>query len=277
MAANNPDAGRAYNNLAELLADQGELRRAHELWLEGKTVAERLGNASVQRYIDGMLIGSAYASGRWDECLAAAQSFIAECAAGSPHYLEHSAQADRARILLARDDPGEAAAATIRAIALAREANDAQALLPALVLQVDIYRKLGRDDEARAAAEEALSRLRRGMVQGMQTTVALALAADQLKLHDETRAVLTSLPPTPWTATACATLDGKLERVANVLRGFGDLPREAEVRLRFAAVLVTAERGREADEQLDSALEFYRSVAATRYIREAEALVAATA
>jgi hypothetical protein len=89
--------------------------------------------------------------------------------------------------------------------------------------------------------------------------------------------VLTSLPPTPWTATACATLDGKLERVANVLRGFGDLPREAEVRLRFAAVLVTAERGREADEQLDSALEFYRSVAATRYIREAEALVAATA
>jgi hypothetical protein len=36
-------------------------------------------------------------------------------------------------------------------------------------------------------------------------------------------------------------------------------------------------RRREADEQLRSALAFYRSVGATRYIRQGEALLAASA
>jgi len=42
-------------------------------------------------------------------------------------------------------------------------------------------------------------------------------------------------------------------------------------------VLVRDGRRAEADEQLQRALGFYRSVGATRYVREAEALLAATA
>ena len=51
----------------------------------------------------------------------------------------------------------------------------------------------------------------------------------------------------------------------------------AWVRLRAAQALVAENRRAEADEHLGRAVAFYRSVGATRYIREGEALFAATA
>ena len=49
------------------------------------------------------------------------------------------------------------------------------------------------------------------------------------------------------------------------------------MRLRAAESLVAQGRRAEADVQLQKALAFYRSVGATRFIREGEALLAATA
>jgi hypothetical protein len=49
------------------------------------------------------------------------------------------------------------------------------------------------------------------------------------------------------------------------------------MRLCAAEQLVAEGRRAEADEQLAQALAFYRSVGATRHVREAEALLAATA
>jgi hypothetical protein len=48
-------------------------------------------------------------------------------------------------------------------------------------------------------------------------------------------------------------------------------------RLRAAEQFVAEGRRAEADEQLRSALSFYRGVGATRYVREGEALLAASA
>jgi hypothetical protein len=62
-----------------------------------------------------------------------------------------------------------------------------------------------------------------------------------------------------------------------MLGEMGALPEEAFVRLRSAEALVEAGRRADADVQLDRALAFYRSVDATAYIREAEALFAASA
>ena len=53
------------------------------------------------------------------------------------------------------------------------------------------------------------------------------------------------------------------------------VPLSAEARLLAAAGLVNAGRRQEADEQLRQALAFFRSVGATRYIREGEALLEA--
>jgi hypothetical protein len=71
--------------------------------------------------------------------------------------------------------------------------------------------------------------------------------------------------------------EGDYARAADVYAEMGALPNEAYTRLRAAEELVAEGRQAEADEQLRSALAFYRSVGATRYIREGEALLPLTA
>ena len=57
----------------------------------------------------------------------------------------------------------------------------------------------------------------------------------------------------------------------------GAVTSEAFYRLRAAEALVAEGRQAEADEQLRPALAFYASVGAMRYVREGEALLAASA
>ena len=71
--------------------------------------------------------------------------------------------------------------------------------------------------------------------------------------------------------------DGELERAAEMFVQIGSMPDEARARLRAAEQLVASGRRAEADEQLQRSLAFWRSVGATRYIREGEALLAQSA
>ena len=73
------------------------------------------------------------------------------------------------------------------------------------------------------------------------------------------------------------SLAGDLRGAADVLAEIGAPPSEAFFRLRAAEALVAEGRRAEADEQLRPALAFYRGVGATRYVREGEALLAASA
>jgi uncharacterized protein HemY len=63
---------------------------------------------------------------------------------------------------------------------------------------------------------------------------------------------------------------------AEILHRAGSRPEEAEARPRAAEQLVAAGRPAEADQQLKQALAFYRSVNATRSVRECETLLAAS-
>ena len=93
---------------------------------------------------------------------------------------------------------------------------------------------------------------------------------------DHTLALLLSLArQIPAMSKAMAA--GEFAEAARCFAELGVATFEAQARLRAAADLVAAGRRREADEQLARALAFYRSVGATRYIREAEALMAASA
>jgi class 3 adenylate cyclase/tetratricopeptide (TPR) repeat protein len=271
-ATNNPELGRAYNNLAAM-QDNGD--RAYELQLRGKEAADRLGNAPVARFIQGQLLLAAFDLGRWDDFMREANEFIAACEAGSPHYAEGYARERRADVLLARDDPDGAAVDAARALELARQAKDPQSLQPALAVQVRVELALGQLPEARRTARELLSLL-------ASTTTAfgimtLALNADTLGVREELPAVLARLPESPWTRAAAAILDGDLVRAADLIGESAWRVDEAELRLRAAEVLVAAGRGPEGDVQLQKALTFFRSVGATRYIREGERLLAATA
>ena len=82
---------------------------------------------------------------------------------------------------------------------------------------------------------------------------------------------------TPWLLAARAIAAGDFVRAAGIFQEIGDASTEAFCRLRAAETLVAAGRRAEADEQLRPALAFYRSLGATRYIREGEALLAASA
>jgi hypothetical protein len=70
---------------------------------------------------------------------------------------------------------------------------------------------------------------------------------------------------------------GEFDRAANLYAAIGSLPQEAYARLHAAEQLLADARRTEASVQLQQALAFYREVGARLYLREAEALVAASA
>ena len=90
--------------------------------------------------------------GRWDEALEGEGAFIAECEAGSPHYLEAAARANRAVIREARGDVDGALADSRRAVDLARESGDPQEVLPQLGSAVDVLESTYAHEDARRTA-----------------------------------------------------------------------------------------------------------------------------
>jgi len=98
-----------------------------------------------------------------------------------------------------------------------------------------------------------------------------------LGFGDEYSALMAGAPDVPWARAAGAICSGDFREAADVLGQIGYRPGEAYARLRAARQLVEDGRRAEADEQLQQALAFWREVGAMRYVREGEALLAASA
>jgi hypothetical protein len=81
----------------------------------------------------------------------------------------------------------------------------------------------------------------------------------------------------PWLSAARSFAAGDLRAAADVCSAMGAVTEEARDRLWLVEALIDRNRRAEADVELHRALDFYRSVGATRYIREAEGLLAASA
>ena len=271
-ATNNPALGRAYNNRAAM---ESNLGRAHEWQLLAKEAADRLGNGPVGAFVEGQLLMSEFDLGHWDEFLRGSERYLAACEAGAPSYNEHFVRDRLAEILVARDEPEAAAPEVARGLALAREIKEPQALQPALAAHIRTDVALGRLESASELARELLALLERGVTTfGL---IQLALEADLLDLRDDLVRVLPKLPERSSVRIAAAILEGDLVRAADIQADEGWLAAEATLRLRAARELVAEDRRAEADVQLQQALAFYRSVGATRFIREGEALLAAAA
>jgi hypothetical protein len=82
---------------------------------------------------------------------------------------------------------------------------------------------------------------------------------------------------TRWLEAAEAIIAGHWTGAADVYDRIGARSSEAFARLRAGEQLARAGRRAEADAQLLLAVDFCRSVRATRYLRQAEALLAASA
>ncbi len=213
----------------------------------------------------GVAITKHFYAGQWHEALQQAEAFIAECQAGAPHYLEAGAHWTRALICLARADPDGAAADALRAEELGREREDPQVLLPGLSARLRVEFELGHLDHAAVLAAELLGRP--AAITEIPPAVELAWTAKALQTEDAVREWIEAIViQSAWSDAALAILDGELERAADLFMQIGSLPDEARARLRAGDA-----------ENVAKALAFYRSVGATRYIRQGEALLAASA
>jgi hypothetical protein len=103
------------------------------------------------------------------------------------------------------------------------------------------------------------------------------LAAEILGRRDEARRWIGDRRDSPWFAVAHALADQEFARAAEALDSMGAARSAALARLRAAQELGKTARPAEVDDHLRHALGFFRSVGATRFIREGVALLAASA
>ena len=273
-AVNSPLVSTVLNNLGVEASSRGDVTRAGELYREGLRAAERVGDRDSARFMRGNLLFTGFFTGRWDEMMADADRFIAECES-SPHYQEGGARMSRAFVRLARGDRPGALADWERMLALARETKEPQRMGPALLQTARGYALLGRDAEARALASEAMD-LARGRPELGELMGHVAGVAKQLGLREEMQEIAAQAHETPWQRAAVSALSGDFVTAAEIYAESGATTIEADARFWAAHELIEAGRRAEAEKQLEKALTFYRSVGATFFIERGERLLTDT-
>ena len=270
-ATGSPMLAGALNNLAVVL-DNTDVRRVLDLARETLREAERFGDVLLMRFARGNLVPSQWILGDWDEALAAADEFVAECEQGSPHILEGLTRLFRGYIRLARGDRDAALPDFERALELARERRDhADLLVPALVRTAWAYLQLGRVAEARGLFAEAVPMLSEHPYAGPW---AVAEVAVDLGETASIRDVFADLSPSPGHRAEVAVLEGDFEQASRLYGEANIRLLEAEARLRHAEQLVARGSSAEARIPLEQALAFYRSVGATLFVERGERLLA---
>ena len=237
------------------------------------------GSDSLVRWYQGSLADHRYRRGDWDEAYRNADGYLASVEAGSPSVGSWQVSFVRAEIRLAKGDSAGAIADAEQALATGREIAEVQALGFVRAGCAHVFMTAGDHGRATALADELLESLRRG--ESMQFAVinlpVFASTAVQLGRGAELEEALAGQPQIRWTEAVQAYVSGDFVQAADILRRAGARADEAEARLRAAEAFIGEGRLEEADEQLERALAFYRSVGATRYAQEGEALLARTA
>jgi tetratricopeptide (TPR) repeat protein len=264
-------------NLASGLWEQGQLERASALREEAEESSCRFGQIAHQRWCQGEHVVDQFVLGRWDEALAGADAFLAVVEAGSPHYFAPLCYVVRAQVRLGRDDLPRALIDAERALELARLAKDPQ-IYSSLSACGYVFLEGGSRERARLIADELLAELRAGSGLG-SVLPSLHILSWTLTALGRAEMLIDTVPSAenPWIRAALAFAAGDLREAADVCAAMGAATEEARDRLWLAEALIDQGHRAEADVELGRALAFYRSVGATRYIREAEGLLAASA
>ena len=217
--------------------------------------------------------------GRWNEAEGQADAFLSNAGAGHSRYMATAALLIRSLIRFARGDSAAALEDSDAVLGLARAAADPQVLLPALAFHSHILLATDPRADAGAFLDEVIER-RQAFPSGLVShwaipfVVVLKALGRAQQFEEIARNATIS---TRWLEAGLAYASDAFSEAADTLGEIGSGPDEAFVRLRAAEALVESGRRAEANVQLELALAFYRSVGATAYIREAEALFAASA
>jgi class 3 adenylate cyclase/tetratricopeptide (TPR) repeat protein len=262
------EAARGCGNLAAMLAEHGQLGRSLEANAEARALAERFRASWYTRWLRSNEAELLFHRGAWDEALAAAEEVI-----GEQTMMAIGLRGLRARIRLARDDEAGALADAGEGIELARASGERQLLLSALSDGALVLATAGHLGEAETLVPELLAAWDAHQP-SLPTELMVALS---WVLHLTGRPFTSVVADrgatrTPWLDAATAVANGELALAADVFERMGSKPNEARARLE-AARRLAAEDLAEAREHCRRALSFYRSVGATRYLREAEELL----
>jgi class 3 adenylate cyclase len=267
-----PDIFRCYNNLAMSLAFVGAPAGAIlEVTEAGIRAGERFGDRAMVRALRGNAPWQYFETGDWERALLLADEFISEVEAGAPSFHATSSYLARTWIRLGRGDLEGAVDDASSMIALAREEGGSRDVEDLGTLG-RVLLASGRADEARAVADELSEIASRNPPESLDAVLFLNSQgrSDQLL-----RTLKQKQIKTPLTTAAIAAAQGDYSSAADVYGELGYRATEADARLRAAEQLVREGQRAEADVELQRALDFYRSVGATRFIRQGEALLAA--
>jgi class 3 adenylate cyclase/tetratricopeptide (TPR) repeat protein len=268
---------RGLNNLAELAIAAGDLPAAFEVYDRTRREFTQFGVPTYLLWLDVQEASLAFLIGRWDRALDLIEPILARFDAGTTHYLETDARGTRAPILHARGETRAGLADVERGLAVARSAKDPQIVVPALGSVAGLLARDGRLEEARRLLDEALA-ICRGVTPYYSFAPTLLVGVLDVGMEDEFAEVFgPHADRDPWTGAAVTAWRGDLLGAADLLERHDGSVLEADLRVRAAARLHAAGDTAGAEEQRRRAVTFYRSVGATERIREADALLPATA
>jgi class 3 adenylate cyclase/tetratricopeptide (TPR) repeat protein len=265
------ELGRIYNNLAWAYGAAGRLPEAREMFETRLANARHYGLQADVRWGAAMLCEFTYVLGDWEATLRLVEELLADPLVPQWH---DGALMLRALIRLGRSDLQSAWSDVQRALEVAINAEgDWPAYLRAVAVRVALA--AGREQDARVLAGELEVILNdvdlRAFVWPLQL-FEVAAALDELGLPlDPLATIAAGHPERVWHRAAEALARGATLDAAEILASAGAETHAAHFRLRGAQTLDAADRTAEAGVQRERALEFYRSVGATRYLRESEA------
>ena len=263
---------RALNNKAQVLEHTQGFAAMEPAVDEENAVAEHYGYREWLRWARDKRASLLYHTGRWAESQETHADLIADIDAGSQHYLAGTWLMFRSRIRHAQGDVAGASEDARDALQLARNAGDDQMVGPVVAWNVRF--------ETPDLFDEMLEIWRRsGPVLGPPTGVHdMAVAAVRLEReNDFVSALEGAVGGRPWVEAGLAYVSGDFTGAAERYAALQALPQEADARMKAAKQLIAENRRSEGDAELQRALGFWRSVGATAYLSEGEALLAASA
>jgi tetratricopeptide (TPR) repeat protein len=266
---------RGYNNLLHIVLELGALDRAADLAERAIESAERFGYAEWLHWLREKRTQLWHLSGDWDDALRMADAELHAVEAGTPHYLETAWSALRCLVRLPRGDRAGAVSDSERCLEGGRRVGDAQMLQPALALRISVLVEVGEPERAVPLLDELLGAMAERIGLRSHYWWYLTEAAVQFGRRDDLLALARTAGRGPWIEAATARALGDLETPVAIFARIGARPLEAAARRRAAEALFAEGRRAEADEQLEPALDFWRSVGATAYLHDGEALQAA--
>ena len=229
---------RGMNNAAAQHVIDADLEGRDEQIRELRDLSERYGYRGFLRFLDGGPgIESPYHAGNWDESLQAADAFVADVEAGSPHYQAGNAYSMRALMRIARDYEAGALSDVEHALELAPNVGDPQSFVAVLAHCGTVYERAGDERRASDVLETLLTSLESMRLVGFAVvkTQEVAWLARRFGRERELAPIIErESKNSPWLQAGKAIVDGDLRAAADVLADIGSLPNEAFFRLRAA-------------------------------------------